>query len=46
MQALFNDALAQYLNKVSKKKAKKLVFKSKDIGQPLDNLTREDILVD
>lgn len=46
MQALFNDALAEYLDNMSKKKAKKIVFKSQNIGQPLDNLTREDILAE
>ena len=42
LQSIFNDALEQYLVTDSKKKAKKIVFKTHDLGEPLDNLTRSD----
>lgn len=42
LQNIFNKALAAYLAKDAKKKAKKLVFKSFDLGVPLDNLTRDN----
>jgi len=43
LQDIFNKALASYLQNQAKKKAKKIVFKSFDLGVPLDNLTRDDI---
>jgi hypothetical protein len=42
LQAIFNEALTSYLQKKAEKKAKKIVFRSHDLGVPLDNLTRED----
>lgn len=42
LQAIFNEALESYLQKEAEKKAKKIVFKTHDLGVPLDNLTRED----
>jgi hypothetical protein len=42
LQSIFNDALEQYLVTDSKKKASKIVFKTHDLGMPLDNLTRSD----
>ena len=42
LQAIFNDALAKYLEQQAKTKAKKIIFKTHDLGQPLDNLTRND----
>ncbi|MBI3103438.1 hypothetical protein HYZ05_00700 [Candidatus Daviesbacteria bacterium] len=43
LQDIFNKALASYLQNQTKKKAKKLIIKSFDLGVPLDNLTRDDI---
>ena len=43
LQEIFNRALEDYLNKEAKKEAKKIVFKSYNLGEPLDNLTRDDI---
>jgi len=45
-QDLMQRALKNYLIFESKKKAKKIIFKSQAIGAPLDNLTREDIYAD
>ncbi len=46
MQALCNLALRQYIDVASKKRAKKIVFHSHDLGVPLDNLNRDDIYDD
>lgn len=42
LQALFNKALAQYLEKDAKKQAQKIVFKTHNLGKKLDNLKRAD----
>jgi hypothetical protein len=42
LQAIFNDALAQYLDKQGKIKAQQIVFHTHDLGKPLDNLERDD----
>ena len=42
LQNIFNTALEQYLERDAKKQAKKIVFKTHDLGQPLDNLKRAD----
>ncbi|MBI2641333.1 hypothetical protein HYW87_01940 [Candidatus Roizmanbacteria bacterium] len=42
MQELFNHALEEFLNQRARKKAKKIIFKSHDLGVPLDNLRRKD----
>lgn len=42
LQEIFNKALKNYLQTEAKKKAKKIVFKTHDLGAPLDNLTRKD----
>jgi hypothetical protein len=42
LQEIFNIALEEYLTGKAKQKAKKLMFKSYDLGEPLDNLTRDD----
>ncbi len=42
LQEVFNRALALFLDREGKKKAKKIVFKTHNLGKPLDNLTRED----
>lgn len=42
LQAIFNEALESYLQKKAEKKAKKIVFKTHNLGVPLDNLTREN----
>lgn len=45
-QALLERALEKYLQQESYHKAQKLVFRDKNIGVPLDQLTREDIYAD
>jgi len=42
LQDIFNDALANYLEQDAKKQAKRIVFKTHDLGEPLDNLNRSD----
>lgn len=42
LQDIFNRALKVYLEKMGKNKAKKIVFKTHNLGEPLDNLTRAD----
>lgn len=42
LQEIFNTALAEYLERDAGKQAKKIVFKTHDLGQPLDNLQRAD----
>ena len=42
LQELFNNALAHYLEHDAKDTAKKIVFKTHDLGTPLDNLKRSD----
>ncbi|OGE30736.1 hypothetical protein A3C59_03405 [Candidatus Daviesbacteria bacterium RIFCSPHIGHO2_02_FULL_36_13] len=42
LQEVFNRALEDYLEKDAKKQAKRIVFKTHDLGVPLDNLTRKD----
>ena len=43
LQDLFNRALKLYIDHADKMRAKKIVFRSHDLGVPLDNLTRDDI---
>lgn len=42
LQAIFNRALELYFEKEAKKRAKKIIFKTHHLGEPLDNLTRDD----
>lgn len=42
LQDIFNRALEHYFEKEAKRAAKKLVFKTHKLGEPLDNLTRDD----
>lgn len=42
LQEVFNTALEDYLKRDAKKQAKKIIFKSYDLGVALDNLTRDD----
>ena len=42
LQDIFNRALEEYMEKDAKKQAKKIVFKTHDLGVPLDNLRRKD----
>jgi hypothetical protein len=46
LQEITNRALARYLEDNGKKEAKKLVFRTHSLGEPLDNLTREDYYQD
>jgi hypothetical protein len=43
LQDIFNKALAAYLRKVDERNADYIIFKTHDLGVPLDNLTRDDI---
>lgn len=42
LQAIFNNALEQYLDNNAKRVAKKIVFQTHDLGKPLDSLKRTD----
>lgn len=42
LQEIFNKALAQYLEQDAQIQAKKIVFKTHSLGEPLDNLKRAD----
>ena len=42
LQNIFNRALEEYLQKEARKEARKKVFKTHNLGEPLDNLTRDD----
>lgn len=45
-QDIFNRALEEYLEKDARKEAKKILFKTHSLGEPLDNLTRDDFYPD
>jgi hypothetical protein len=42
LQDLINRAVEQYLQNGDQRRAKKIFFKTHHLGQPLDNLTRDD----
>jgi len=42
LQAIFNRALEEYLERDAKNKVKKIKFKAYHFGKNLDNLTRDD----
>lgn len=42
LQEILNRALAYYLEKEAKAEAEKLIFKTHNLGKPLDNLRRAD----
>ncbi|OGE18612.1 hypothetical protein A3J19_03030 [Candidatus Daviesbacteria bacterium RIFCSPLOWO2_02_FULL_41_8] len=42
LQDIFNSALKHYLESEAKTEAKKIVFKTHNLGTPLDNLKRAD----
>lgn len=42
LQDIFNRALESYLEREAEKGAKKIFFKTHHLGEPLDNLTRDD----
>lgn len=46
LQEIFNLALERYLEDEGKKAAKKIVFKTHNLGAHLDNLTRDDFYSD
>lgn len=46
LQAIFNEALEEYLKKGARQDAKKIIFKTHHLGEPLDNLTRDDFYPD
>lgn len=42
LQYIFNRALEDFVKTKAKKEARKIVFKTHDLGKPLDNLRRKD----
>ncbi len=42
LQDIFNLALEKYFDTEGKKEAKRIVFKTHKLGEPLDNLKRAD----
>lgn len=46
LQEIFNRALEEYLEKEARREAKKIIFKTYHLGEPLDNLTRDDFYPD
>ncbi len=46
LQRIFNQALENYLNQKAKRKAQKIVFKTHDLGEAVDNLHRDDYYSD
>ncbi|MDP3758641.1 MAG: hypothetical protein Q8Q86_02885 [Candidatus Daviesbacteria bacterium] len=46
LQEIFNRALEEYLEKDARKEAQKIIFKTHHLGEPLDNLTRDDFYPD
>lgn len=46
LQEIFNRALAEYLEKDARREAKKIIFKTHHLGEPLDRLTRDDFYPD
>ncbi len=42
LQEIVNNALEKFLKDEGKKEAKRIIFKTHDLGVPLDNLTRDD----
>ena len=42
LQTIFNNALEQYFDNRARKKAQKIIFKTHDLGKPLDDLSRSD----
>ena len=46
LQSIFNQALEKYLEKDAKRQAKKIIFRTHNLGKDLDNLTRDDFYPD
>jgi len=46
LQEIFNKALGYYLEHDAQKQAKRIVFKTHNLGEPLDNLKRADYYLD
>lgn len=42
LQAVFNEALEQYLHKKARARARSIIFRTHDLGSPLDDLRRDD----
>ncbi|OGY28441.1 MAG: hypothetical protein A2Z42_00640 [Candidatus Woykebacteria bacterium RBG_19FT_COMBO_43_10] len=42
LQEVFNRALESYLEQEAKREAKQIVFRTHNLGEALDNLTRDD----
>jgi len=42
LQEILNKALEKYLDREAQIEAKKIIFKTHNLGEPLDNLTRDD----
>lgn len=46
LQEVFNRALERYLEEEGKREAKRIVFRTHDLGKSLDNLRRDDFYSD
>lgn len=46
LQDIFNLALEDFLKREAHKEAKSIIFKTHNLGEPLDNLTRDDFYPD
>lgn len=46
LQELFNRALQEYLQNTGRKKAEEIIFRTHNLGEPLDNLKRNDFYPD
>ena len=42
LQEIFNRALASFLESEAQKEVKKIIFKTHNLGKPLDNIKRAD----
>ncbi len=42
LQELFSQALTSFLKTKGRREAKKIIFKTHDLGKPLDNLRRSE----
>lgn len=46
LQNIFNKALEEYLQESDKREARGIVFITHDLGEPIDNLSRDDYYPD
>ncbi|OGK46433.1 hypothetical protein A2963_01540 [Candidatus Roizmanbacteria bacterium RIFCSPLOWO2_01_FULL_40_13] len=46
LQDLFNAAIEKFIHEEAEKKAKRIIFRTHDLGEKLDNLRRKDYYSD